>query len=203
MPTPCAGGDVGIRLEVAPQRLLARRRGSGGRTRRSAAGRRPSWKISVVSMPPSVRNGVSVSWGSASRYRAAAAVGLMRSSSRGFGRLVRRSGHGTTQPRPRAGGFPYFSGVRLRRRTPPPYSGVSSSSHGGRLGRHRHRLGLHLALDHAHLDLAGRPGPASSRRSTTIVEPSESSRPSTKSASGSSIRRWIARRSGRAPIAGS
>ena len=40
-------------------------------------------------------------------------------------------------------------------------------------------------------------------RATRIVEPGSSSRPSTKSASGSSMWRWIARRSGRAPIAGS
>jgi len=38
---------------------------------------------------------------------------------------------------------------------------------------------------------------------TTIVEPGRRLLPRTKSASGSSIRRWIARRSGRAPIAGS
>src|SRR5581483_2479060 len=40
-------------------------------------------------------------------------------------------------------------------------------------------------------------------RSTMIVEPGVSSAPRTKSASGSSMWRWIARRSGRAPIAGS
>src|SRR5204862_6078749 len=44
---------------------------------------------------------------------------------------------------------------------------------------------------------------SSDLRATRIVEPGSSDRPRTKSASGSSIRRWIARRSGRAPIAGS
>ena len=47
------------------------------------------------------------------------------------------------------------------------------------------------------------PTSSSSLRSTMIVEPGVSSAPRTKSASGSSMWRWIARRSGRAPMTGS